>query len=202
MIKERARSRLRDADPARELPKLLISAEQVRSTATDSMAPAGAIGHRRGARKRILIAAATLLVGGSIVGLNLGPSHLTTKAYAVKPKPGGTIELEIKEQTPFAASEAGRLEAELNKAGLRTVVLIGSAKGVCTEQLSENQPVGDLVRSKYTGDVWTTLHFRPSELPPGTTMLIVLAPADTPANERVMSVSAHERIPSCVEYDG
>lgn len=138
---------------------------QLRHVVAENPAPSTAARQHR-QRNRVALAAAGCGIALAAVAVVAGSGGGTTSAYAVKPQPGGAVEVSISR-----VGDAAGLQRSLEESGIPALVYFDSAdRGACTSSPAtddpsqgsprRDQPGGLKAYETADGGVW-------AELPPG-----------------------------------
>jgi hypothetical protein len=194
-----AMARLRQADPAH-----------------DEMPPARHVPIRR----RLVFSTVAAAAGAAVIGAVVAGVDQGSAAWAVDPAPGGGVAVQIH---PKDFTDPAALNKELRHRGIRTVVMLQSARGACRIAVPADPRIwrgADRIPWKFRADDAKTISvvIHPDRIPAREELLMVLGRL-TPTMTVVHPASSRERlvqtpqfvaplvvqhIPSCapnLEYD-
>lgn len=173
--------------------------------------------YRRPHRRTILIATAAALalvatvypVSGLVSDHTTGRST-SNAAFAVDPRPDGTVQVDLTTSELFTPSTSTILEQALQDAGIRAHVMYASPRGTCNTPPIDGLPamtrfLPNELDQKPTDGV-RHFTFRPSAMPDGSYLLVVVAPVGyRPPGSKNMLATSFLLIdgppPRCVEYN-
>lgn len=211
-----ALSRLRDADPARSVATLTVTAREVLERAErDADGPDTPVlpTHRGMPTRRQMLLAAAAAVAVVATAIPMANPFAPTKigrssngaAFAVDPHPDGTVQVDLTESRLFTPSTPADLQQALRDAGINAAVMRGAPHGTCDSpkpdalpEIEEFEPP-DLARPPTNGIRHFT--FRPAAIPSGAYLLVVIPPAgadlDALATDMLLT---RDPVPRCYDY--
>jgi hypothetical protein len=178
--------RLRAGDPALDLELDAVTpslAEVLAAAESDDGAEIADIG--RSGRRRLVAAAGLLGVAAAVIagvvvwpGQHGGPP---STAYGVTNRGNGLVDVRLPWNQPYTAAA---LQAKLRAAGVPAVVLMESPYGKCHEPRQDGIPYDKIIIFPKNPGRDQAFTIRPSAMPPGSTLVIVLRiPGKGPGEE-------------------